>query len=92
MTGLWFSPGTLISSINKTDDHDIIEILLKVALNTIHQNHTINNNIRFEGEDIHYHSYLSETDRTSCDISDKVRRDLHNGRYCFIGIKENVIM
>jgi hypothetical protein len=33
--GRWFSPGTLISSTNKTDSHDIIEILLKVALNTI---------------------------------------------------------
>ena len=31
----WFSPGTLISSNNKTDRHDITEILLKVALNTI---------------------------------------------------------
>ena len=28
----WFSP---VSSINKTDRHDITEILLKVALNTI---------------------------------------------------------
>jgi len=35
--GKWFSPGTLISSINKTDRHDITEILLKVALNTINQ-------------------------------------------------------
>ena len=34
-TGRWFSPGTLISSINKTDRHVIGEILLKVALNTI---------------------------------------------------------
>jgi hypothetical protein len=34
-TGPWFSPGTPVSSINKTDRHDIIEILLKVALNTI---------------------------------------------------------
>jgi hypothetical protein len=33
-TGLWFSPGTPVSSINKTDNHDIAEILLKVALNT----------------------------------------------------------
>ena len=32
---LAFSPGTLVSSINKTDCHDITEILLKVALNTI---------------------------------------------------------
>ena len=34
-TGRWFSPGTLVSSINKTNRHDITEILLKVALNTI---------------------------------------------------------
>ena len=34
-TGRWFSPGTPISSTNKTDLHDITEILLKVALNTI---------------------------------------------------------
>jgi hypothetical protein len=34
-TGRWFSPGTVVSSTNKTDDHDITEILLKVALNTI---------------------------------------------------------
>ena len=31
----WFSTGTPISSANKTDRHDITEILLKVALNTI---------------------------------------------------------
>ena len=31
----WFSPGTLISSTNKTDGHDLTETLLKVALNTI---------------------------------------------------------
>ena len=32
---LLFSSGTLVSSTNKTDCHDITEILLKVALNTI---------------------------------------------------------
>ena len=31
-TGRWFSP---VSSTNKTDRHDITEILLKVVLNTI---------------------------------------------------------
>jgi hypothetical protein len=31
----WFSPGTPVSSTNKTDCHDITEILLKVALNII---------------------------------------------------------
>jgi len=34
-TGQWFSFGTMVSSTNKTDHHDIAEILLKVALNTI---------------------------------------------------------
>jgi hypothetical protein len=33
--GRWFSPGTPDTSTNKTDRHDITEILLKVALNTI---------------------------------------------------------
>ena len=33
--GRWFPFGTPVSSTNKTDRHDIIEILLKVALNTI---------------------------------------------------------
>jgi hypothetical protein len=32
-----FSPGLPVSSINKTGRHDITEILLKVALNTIKQ-------------------------------------------------------
>ena len=31
----WFSPGTSVSFTNKTYRHDITEILLKVALNTI---------------------------------------------------------
>jgi hypothetical protein len=39
MAGCWFSPGTLVSSTNKTDRHDIAEILLKVMLNTITQFH-----------------------------------------------------
>jgi hypothetical protein len=32
-----FSPGPPVSSTNKTDCHDITEILLKVALSTIKQ-------------------------------------------------------
>ena len=36
-TGQWLSPGSPLSSTNKTDRHDITEILLKVALNTIKQ-------------------------------------------------------
>jgi hypothetical protein len=38
VTCLWFSLGTLVSSINKADQHDITEILLKVALSTITSN------------------------------------------------------
>ena len=34
--GWWFSPATLVSlTTNKTDRHNITEILLKVALNTM---------------------------------------------------------
>ena len=33
--GRWFSPGTPVSATNKSNRHDITEILLKVALNTI---------------------------------------------------------
>ena len=36
-TGRWFSPGTPVSSTNKTDRHDITEVLCKMALNTIKQ-------------------------------------------------------
>ena len=36
-TDRWFSLGPLVSSTNKTDCHNITEILLKVALNTIKQ-------------------------------------------------------
>ena len=35
VTCLWFSLGTPVCSTKKTDGHDITEILLKVALNTI---------------------------------------------------------
>jgi hypothetical protein len=41
--GQWFSLGTPVSSTNKTDRHDITEILLKVSLNTINStNHRLN--------------------------------------------------
>jgi hypothetical protein len=39
--GRWFPPGPLVSSTNKTDYHDITEILLKMALNTIKQNQSM---------------------------------------------------
>ena len=51
--GRWFSPGTTVSSTNKTDRHDIDEILLKVALNTI----TLTHNTPYEKK-ILKHSFL----------------------------------
>jgi len=36
-TGWWFSLGPPVCSTNKTDHHDIAEILLKVGLNIIKQ-------------------------------------------------------
>ena len=41
MTGQWFSPDPPVSFTNKTNHHDITEILLKVALNTINLNRNI---------------------------------------------------
>jgi hypothetical protein len=38
-TGQWFSPGIPVSSTNKTDRHDIAEILLKVALQLSYDHH-----------------------------------------------------
>ena len=35
LPGRWFSPGPSVSPTNKTDRHDITEILLKVVLSTI---------------------------------------------------------
>ena len=42
-TSRWFSPGTPVSSTNKSDRHDITEILFKVALNTINHHPTTTN-------------------------------------------------
>ena len=59
-TGQWFSPGTPVFSTNKTDSHDITEILLKVALNTINQTNL--ENWIFE-RILHVHNSIHITDR-----------------------------
>jgi hypothetical protein len=46
---VWFSPGTPVSSTNKTDRHDKTEILLKVALNTITKLNQIIKHISHDG-------------------------------------------
>ena len=46
--GRWFSPGTPVSSTTKTGRHDIAEVLLKVALNTIYQSiNLFNDNFQY---------------------------------------------
>jgi hypothetical protein len=54
--GRWFSPGTPASSTTKTGRHDIADILLKVALNTmkqtnknIHYKYKFTNNMQITG-------------------------------------------
>ena len=46
--GRWFSPGTPASSTTYTSRHDIAEILLKVALNTINQINQIKSMINID--------------------------------------------
>jgi hypothetical protein len=52
--GRWFSLDTPTSSTTKTGRHDIAEILLKVALNTVNQIITrhLKNNLIFDFNDI----------------------------------------
>ena len=53
-TGQWFSPspGTPpVSSTNKADHHNITEILLKVALNTIEQTNKQSKSVWFQFEE-----------------------------------------
>jgi hypothetical protein len=53
-TGRWFSPGPPVSSTNKTDRHDITEILFKVVLNTIKQTNKTSQLIYFHLRHIIY--------------------------------------
>ena len=58
--GRWYSPGTPVSSANKTDRHDIAEILLNVALSTI--SHAIKSqivNLKPESSDGWFDMYTS---------------------------------
>jgi hypothetical protein len=41
--GQWLTLATLVSFTNKTDPHDITEILLKVTFNTVKSNQLTNN-------------------------------------------------
>jgi hypothetical protein len=50
--GRWFSPGTPASSTTKTGRHDIAEILLKVALNTINQSNQTRKRLVYYYQDV----------------------------------------
>jgi hypothetical protein len=55
--GRWFSAGSPVTSTNKTDRHDITEILLNVALNTITLILTLH--IQLTASIIFYNSYVN---------------------------------
>jgi hypothetical protein len=58
----WFSHVTPISSTNKTDRHDITEIFLKVALNTIALTLTPNSSVfKLSFQDIKIPMYMGKT-------------------------------
>jgi hypothetical protein len=57
----WFSPGTPASSTTKTGRHDIAEILLKEALNTINQIKSIKSLNSFDKDNYLEISYLLST-------------------------------
>ena len=71
-TGWWFPPGPPVSSTNKTDRHDITEILLKVALNTIKQttnqnrNRTISLKSEQKGHPLWFDVFLSHITLLDC--------------------------
>jgi hypothetical protein len=59
--GRWFSPGTPDSSTTKTGCHDIAEIVLKVALNTINQiksNFLPKKGTKFTNRSVDNHYYI----------------------------------
>jgi hypothetical protein len=58
--GRWFSPDTPASSTTKTGRHDIAEILLKMALNTIKIKNTIKINSNLFDLKI-FHHYAIDT-------------------------------
>ena len=68
----WLSPGTPVSSTNKTDRRDIVEILLKVALNTI------TNNPNLEKPN---HAWLKHQVESSSEQPNYIWKILHAKRY-----------
>ena len=57
VTGRWLSPSTAVSSTNKTDRHDIAEMLLKVTSNTTTLTFIIRSSLIMY--DVHCHLFRS---------------------------------
>jgi tRNA U34 5-methylaminomethyl-2-thiouridine-forming methyltransferase MnmC len=75
-TGQWFSLDTPVFSDNKTDRHDIAEILFKVALNTIIENQTSTKSSKGDNQ-MSYNSIIA-LERVFCYLP------LSNtGRWCY---------
>jgi hypothetical protein len=67
VTGRLFSPCPPVSSTNKSDRHDIAEIVLKVALNTINQTnntHEYNKTMILKNYLNDYYLIVERTQRT----------------------------
>jgi hypothetical protein len=82
VTGLWFSQGTPVSSTNKTDRHDLTEILLKVALNTI----TLTENTNIEELQVLFHALSDRELRNKASLMIRVFpiRELKPGGLCYL--------
>jgi hypothetical protein len=78
--GRWFSPGTLSSSATKTGRHDIAEILLKVALNTINQSNQ--NQSGCKKMVSHILCGIFCTKHTSKKLKNKIKPTLHRLFHC----------
>ena len=68
-TGQWFSPVTSVSSTNKTDRHDITEILLKVAKTTMNLSRSLIWPCFFHSPCLCYLHYFLYIRLVSCDTN-----------------------
>ena len=78
-TGWWFSPGTPVSSTDKTDHHDITEILLKEALSTINQRNKL---IQTSSPPSLIYYYMCQTLPISCFSITFLQTLVYSGRVC----------
>ena len=76
----WFSPGPPVSSTNKTDRHDITEILLKVTLSTIKKS---NNQTNKQNHPLRVVSFRSKCNKLSAFVPKLIPLFRFSLSYCF---------